>query len=545
LKVDKTLPLLKLFGSTEDNFYQLGLKDREGHEMLLEHTRQIISTPWVKANPLVYQGIKTAISFILDHHPVFEELVKAYAQGLNKPINDILYAFVVPDLFCFMDRWMPGLPHYSFGCSSIFTWCEKREALVHGRILDFPFAGSFDAQERLLLTKHQETGPRIFSIGSSGVPFPSITAMSEYGYTLSVHQKLAGVFEKDGKPIFQLVHDLLEHCKTKNDIFNYLEQTTSLSSWALHIGFKSGEVLSVDMLGNEFYYDEQTIQPGEVLYFNNHLLEENDDEEDHLPYGFNNNCDMRESSFYLKMNQLKFGEKEITAEGLIKMMGTPLKQTNKEKKWQADYLTPSTLQTVCMIPQTNECLLLTGEAPKFFQGDVLRIQDCFNEVTQTNVKVRGTKQDYRYQRGYRHLIKAQVSSDHKDRHHIYHHLQLAMHYLKGHADYDIANFYFCVYSYMYEEHTKILSKLLSDFKQIKAIMPTYFKDQCLLFIARLEKIKFGETTIGIDEFEHRALQKIFEFEMKMPQAFFHSATKTFIVPRIDIMDVLYAHVRAS
>jgi hypothetical protein len=545
LKADHLLPIISLFGETLENFYQLGLNDRQGHEMLLEHTKLIMSTPWDSANKLITPVVTNLISQITNSNPEFNELVKSYTDGLKKPQNELIYAFLVPEIFSFMNKWMPGVPYYSFGCSSIFTWCEKRSALVHGRILDFPFVGSFDVNERALLTSHSD-GAKTFSLGTSGMPFSSITNISEHGFTLAVHQKFSSIFNKNGKPIFQITQELLNHCKDIDDILAYLETVTSLTSWGLHIGFNDGTVLSVDILGDEFYYDIQQIAEGDVLYFNNFLLEKPENEEDILPFGFHQYCEMREKSFYKKMDQVKFLENEITAESLIKLMSTPLKY-NKKDPWICDFTTPSSLQISCLIPETDECLFMPGNAPKLFNGEVIHIESCFDRPKRSLKKIRGKKVEDSYQKGLSHLMQAQVHHDKNDVHLTYHHIQLAIHYFKDHQYYSICLFYFYAFQYIHERNNKNLSEILLGFKNLAKSkkLPTYLNDHCLLFMARLEKMRSGSSSINIEEIKHRALQRVFEFEQKLPQALFHQVTRTFMSVRIDLVDIIYPHVKAQ
>lgn len=545
MKADHPLPIIRLFGETLENFYQLGLNDRDGHEVLLEHTKLMMSTPWDKANKLITPILTNLISQITSSNPDFNKLVRSYSQGLNQSDNDLIYAFLVPEIFSFMNKWMPGIPYYGLGCSSIFTWCEKRSALIHGRILDFPFAGSFDTNERALLTSHSG-GAKVFSLGTCGMPFSSLTSMSENGFTLAIHQKFSSIFNKSGKPIFQITQDILNHCKNIDDILTYLEKTTSLTSWGLHFGFTNGNVLSVDLLGDEFYYDIQTIESGEVLYFNNFLLEKPSNEEDILPFGFHQYCEMREKAFYKKLKQHKFLDSEITAEKLIKLMSTPLEYKSKDL-WTCDFSTPSSLQMSCLIPEKNECLFVPGVAPKIFSGEVIEIKNCFNNPKSILKKMRGKKIDSGYKKGLYHLMQSQVFHDKNDTHLTYHHIQLAIHYFNGHPYKDICLFYFYTFQYISERNSKNLSEILLGFKKLAQSkkLPSYLNDHCFLFMARLEKIRSGSSSINIEQIKHRALQRVFEFEKKLPTTLFHQMTATFMSVRIDLMDIIYPHVKAQ
>jgi hypothetical protein len=137
-----------------------------------------------------------------------------------------------------------------------------------------------------------------------------------------------------------------------------------------------------------------------------------------------------------------------------------------------------------------------------------------------------------------------VANDLGDFHKGYHHIQLAIEFLEGFPYQTIAKFFFCVFQYMHETEKKALGNLLKDFKELDETLPSYLQDHNSLFIARLEKILKGETTVGIDEIQHPVLQRIFEFEKKMPRLLFHSITKEVMNPRLDVLDIIYPHVKA-
>lgn len=542
----ETLPIHKYFGNTSDYFYQIGLKDRERHKMLLSHTKKILSGNLTIGRDATMNLVTKAIGFLSeksDLNEVFQSWCKDYAHGLDADKDDILFAFLLPDLLCSLGGWMPGIPYYILGCSSIFSWCDKRDTLVHGRILDFPFGGSFDVNERGLLTSLDD-GPHVFSIGSAGLPFP-VTAMSEHGFTLALHQIFTTQFHPKNTPIFEIIHTILNECTSKEEILSYLETVQSISTWGIYCGFKNGEVLALNLLGDEFTYDEYTIGSGDILYFNNMLLEENSSQEFAKPYGAKEFCEMRELAFQKKCDQHNIGD-SLVAEDILKLMGTPL-NFKKNDKWLCDFTTITSLHSVCLIPERQECLHIPGLAPKLLANKMVSITNCFSACDVQEMKIRTRKIDQNYQNGLFHLQQAQIFHDQKEVHLAYHHVQMAVHYFKGHAYHDIALFYLCVFQYIYDQGLKHLSRLLKtlrDLLESKHLTP-YLKDHCKLFIARLEKIRGGATSISIEEVHHLALQRVFEFEQNMPSLLFHQTTRSFMSARIDMIDIIYPHVKVS
>jgi transposase len=239
-------------------------------------------------------------------------------------------------------------------------------------------------------------------------------------------------------------------------------------------------------------------------------------------------------------------DKEWNAEKLLRYQGFALEQRTKQsQQWIADTLTPSSLQNVCMIPALGEALAIPGEAPKFFNGEAWSLTKTFSAVESKIVKLRGKSNSPHYQKGLGHFMRSQVAHDTGDIHGVYHNIQLAIDYFDGDAYQVVARFYFLVFQYIHEDHRKTLSSTLNGFKELDGKLPPYLNDHCTLFIARLEKITRGSTTVGIDEIQNLNLQRIFDFEMKMPRLLFHRATRELMAPRLELLDIFYPHVKAG
>ena len=540
-----TPALIKLIGDEQENFYQLGLKDKQGHQLLLEHSLGLFRTPWKLVNTSMQEVLKTIVTPALEMHPSFKRRIEAYSEGLGRKPSEIALAYLIPEMMCFMDKWLPGIPHTLLGCSSTFSWCSKREALVHGRILDFPFLGSFDRQERAMLTQ-LSGGPKTLSFSSSGVCYPSITAMTENGVTLALHQKFGSTFHYKGTPIFDLVYNLLQNVSTINEAIAFLKRSSSLTTWSLYMGFSNAQVLEAEIDGANFYHTIHQVEPGKLLYFCNERHREADRLVESAPYGFQHFNEMRKESAQKKRALFEKKDKEWNAEKLLRYQGFALEQRTKQsQQWIADTLTPSSLQNVCMIPALGEALAIPGEAPKFFNGEAWSLTKTFSAVESKIVKLRGKSNSPHYQKGLGHFMRSQVAHDTGDIHGVYHNIQLAIDYFDGDAYQVVARFYFLVFQYIHEDHRKTLSSTLNGFKELDGKLPPYLNDHCTLFIARLEKITRGSTTVGIDEIQNLNLQRIFDFEMKMPRLLFHRATRELMAPRLELLDIFYPHVKAG
>ena len=139
------------------------------------------------------------------------------------------------------------------------------------------------------------------------------------------------------------------------------------------------------------------------------------------------------------------------------------------------------------------------------------------------------------------MMKAQKGFDLNEPQTVYHNLQFAIDHLGDYSEKGIAEFYFLIAQYMFETHSKVLMTLLHDFKKLEGHLPQTLNDHCLLFIGRLEKILQVANTLEEDKIIHPKLRAIYNFELKIPRLVFHSVTKGMIIPRLDILDVIYLY----
>ncbi len=538
------MDLLTLIGDIDENFYQLGLMDREGAKDVHRDVKMMLSTPWKPVNKLIEEVAKVTLKNSLLKKTDYYNHLKSYSEGLSIPLEEAAYVMLVPEMVSCMSKWAPGFMRGNLGCSSFFMRNEKSE-IVHGRILDFPLQGSYDLKERAILYDLQGM-PKTLGFGSKGIPYPSITLMTEDGMTLALHQKFTNVFNKNGLSIFELIFDLIKNAGDKKSVIEYLKAHESITTWCLYMSFQNGDVIGADVMGSELFVNEYTIPDDGILYFCNHLENKKINQEDMLPTGFHQYNLMREEIATKKINHF-LSKKEKSDLELIKMMTTPLDQKMKHpghyEHYKMDNITPSSLTVMSLNPTAQNAYYVTGEAPKLFRDNLLLISDCFSNPVQKEIKGKKnqkvTSEDY-YQ-GLRSLMKAQKGFDQFDSISVYHHLQFAIDHLENHPEKGVAEFYFLVAQYIYETHPKVLMGLLHSFKKMEGHLPQTLNDHCLLFIGRLERILNVPETMEEEKIIHPKLRSIYSFETKIPKAIFHLTTKGMIVPRIDIIDIIYAY----
>ena len=536
------MDLYTLIGDMDENFYQLGLKDRESGKLVHNDVKRMLATSIKTVDKVIEETAKQIIKNALLRKTNQNTHLNAYAEGLGLPLEDVFFVMLVPEIVSAMSKWAPGLAKGSLGCSS-YMMRNENQSVVHGRILDFPLQGSFDKHERAIL--YDLNGmPKTLGFGAAGIPYPSITLMTEDGMTLALHQKFTNIINKDGQSIFELIINLLKNANDKKSVLEFLKMNQSFTTWCLYMSFKNGDILAVDIMGDSIYANEYTLEENQILYFNNHLEDKTINQENFLPLGFNQFNLMREELAHKKISHF-LKRKKRTDEDLIKMISTPYEQSFKHHNYShynLDPLTPSSLQIVTMNPTESKALFIKGDAPKVYRNNLIEIQNTFNDPKLEKIldKKYSPLHENLYQ-GLHALMEAQIGFDQRDSQKVYHHLQFAIDHFDNHIEEGMAKFYFLVAQYMYETHEKVLSNILHDFRLLEGKLPQALNDHCLLFIGRLEKILNLHPSVEEDCIKHPKVREIFQRESRIPRMVFHLTTKMMMVPRIDLMDIIYIH----
>jgi hypothetical protein len=195
-----------------------------------------------------------------------------------------------------------------------------------------------------------------------------------------------------------------------------------------------------------------------------------------------------------------------------------------------------------MNPEEKSVLFIPGLAPKIYQGEIKKIDHCFDSPSESLIKDKKyTDQNKFYYQGLKALTNAQHAFNDSNSEDLYHELQMAVDHLELYPEVYIAKFYFLVAQFLYETHTRVQTNLIVEFKKILPHLSPYLKEHCLLFIFRLEYILNLPISIELDEIKTQKLKDIYEFELRIPRTIFHFTIKFLIVPRTDILDIIYVH----
>jgi hypothetical protein len=540
------MDLITLIGDIDENFYQLGLRDKETGKHVHHDVKSMLRTPWQPVNILIEEVAKAVLkNSLLKKTDNFTHL-KAYSDGMGVPLEQVVYMMLVPEMVSSLSKWAPGFIKGSFGCSS-FMMRNNAGEVVHGRILDFPLQGSYDKFERAIMYDLKGV-PKTLGFGTQGIPYPSITLMTEDGITIALHQKFTNNFNPQGLSIFAFIFKMIQVARDKKSIIEFVKNHQTITTWCLYMTFQDGNALALDLNGSNTFVNELDIPDTGILYFCNHLEDKSINQRQFLPLGFDQYNLMREEIATKKiLNHFKKKNEQPDDLTLLQLMAKPLDQKLKPSefnKFALDNITPTSLSVMTMNTAAQKALYIEGPAPKLFRNDVVLFSGVFERIKQDQCKIKkGSEVDPEYQEGLSALAQAQKGFDSHNPVDVYHCLQMAIDHLDEYPEKNIARFYFLIAQYIYETHPNILANLLTQFKEFEGKLPVYLNDHCLLFIGRLERILKMSPSLEEDKIETLKLREIYSLETKIPRPLFHISTKKMIIPRIDILDIIYLYTK--
>lgn len=535
---DLHLPHIHLFGNPEENFYSLGRRDKNGHAQMYDQISKLCARSQYMAKVL---KTVTEISAKLGQNKTnsLKLELQAYADGLERPIEDVYYMLLLPEIVASFNKWLPNLLGIIPGCSSLFVNDPNNGGIVHGRILDYALAGPFENFERCI-TYEFKNRFKSFSHSTVGMPFPSLTTINEKGLTLALHYKHGDYFDTSGDSIFSIMYQLASYCTNVHEVKKYLKSHPSIAYWGIYCSDQDGNVASFDIKGSEVYQQKFEMSEHKYLYFNNRPLIKNTDGEDLQPFGNLDQCLMRKQVVKEKMTKFKHDAKDISLE-VLKTLGTiQAKKSKDAKAWKLSPITPSSVQLTVFNNKSLTSLSVTGVAPKLFTGNYLEIKNLFGPIEQVE-KNKKIKSDINFISGQRCLAKSQSDMDNGHVESAYHNLQMAIEYFKGYPEEYIAQFFFQVWQYIHEASNKDLSYIYHELIALEDKLPSYLNDHRILFILRLNKILgFGSDNNLYDQISNARLKNVYLKENKMkPVAL--KFIRSFIIPRIEILDIIYIY----
>ena len=104
---------IHLFGNPEENFYVLGKRDKNSFSEVYNQISMLCAR-----NSLMTKIIKTTteLSQLLlkkKENRNIQEL-KAYAEGLERPLDDVLFSLLLPEIVASFNKWVLKVQQLSF-----------------------------------------------------------------------------------------------------------------------------------------------------------------------------------------------------------------------------------------------------------------------------------------------------------------------------------------------------------------------------------------------------------------------------------------------
>lgn len=523
-KIDKTLPTINLFGDEEENFYQLGLKDQDSAKYALSMIRELISTRWPSVNILIHNALSQILDKIILTDREYGRLLNAYAEGAGLDSKDLQSALMIPEICSFLGPMTKYISPLNFGCSSIFTTNNNNQP-VHIRILDFPLKNTYDLHERIVVT-HFKNQYKCFNFSSAGLPFSGLTSMNDQGLTIALHQKFTDDFNQHGLPIFYIAHKIITSCKNCAEARAMIEDMQSITCWNINLMDKDGNILEVDIKGQDKIINEYKIHEIGHLYLCNQVLDQSAKISEIIPLGMNhyNNIRIQNSKNLKKITSKSNVE-------IIKQIATP----NNKNLCNYNQLTPSTMACVLFDPSLEEIHYIPGEAPKTYINTVAHIKNLW---TSQDVKLvtKNKSENLRAKEFYNHLILAQHYFDISNATECYHHLQMAFDFCENNEEH-ILKLFFIAAQYVYEPHTKALAHLNFELSEIYSELPEYLKDVAKILGQRICLLS-GENYLLDKNFSNLKLEERFYKEQSISNINHQILRRTTFL-HLDVLDVIF------
>lgn len=211
-----------------------------------------------------------------------QEHMQALAEGAELPLQDLIEAFVLPDLFLWLvsrsNRLQMPLPAPQLGCSSAFAQgsATVEGQMFHARNLDYMGVGHWDREQAILF--YQPEGSQAYvSISAAGIPLGGVTAMNEAGLTLAVHQHLSCLnVELGGTPIGVAGDQVMRQAETLADAVRILEAHPPNVCWTYLIASaRENAILCYETTaqGSHYFISEEPHFAYTNFYLNPELAE--------------------------------------------------------------------------------------------------------------------------------------------------------------------------------------------------------------------------------------------------------------------------------
>ncbi len=528
---------IHLFGSPEENFYALGKRDKDSFSEIYKQITRLCARADFLAKALKTSAELAGNLQSKGRIDISKEMA-AYSEGLERPLSEVQFLFLLPEIVASFNKWLPNLMGLIPGCSSLFCWDEKRKAVLHGRVLDYAVAGPFEKHERSVTYEFRDM-LKVYGHTSAGMPFPSLTSMNDRGLTMALHYKHGNYLDLKGDSIFAIAYKIISYCSDIHDVKKFLKNYPSMSHWGIYLSDRSGQVASIDVRGREIYQEKFDLKEYPYLYFNNRPLLKDPVLKKTQPYGSLGQCKMRRDAVAKTLKAMGKGHLENI--DILKALTRPeSKKGLNASKWNMHAATPSTVQALVFDNRELSAISVPGESPKIYNG---RYREHKNVFSNGEPKLVHTKDAFKEQnnlKAYEYLAKFQSFLDAGEIEKAYHSIQMAKELFTNFPEATICLFYIYILEYLYETESKELAYLHEDLSSLEGLLPEYLEDHRKLFLMRLEKILGHPLSMEQKSIKNPNLRDLFAKEVKLRKEAI-KVLRRFTFPRVEILDVLYAY----
>lgn len=530
----------ELIGDPDENFYQLGIKDRHHYHLNYDHMEKVSK---IQSLPLLGQVLSKGFDYYvnksLDQFSEEKKYLMSYADGLKTSLTKVGRFLISPDFLAAFNHFLPTRPKTLFGCSSFIGLNHKNEC-VHGRIFDYPLINTFEKYQRIL--KVQFPGhPQVWGLSSAGIPYPATSLMNDSSVTLTPHQLSGNSFDYEGKPLYFLIKDLINNSHNKHSFIKNIKKCRSMTAWAMYVTFSSEEFLGVQIEGKNLTIKEFYLKDKKLFYFSNLPLKKLSQEEKE-PIYLKNYCQMRQDMALQSIDDYYQKHDSFKDLDLLKLMSkfTPKKKI-PSKKWKLGPVTPITLHIITLNAAAGKAHLIRNKPPHFFKNEYTSVKDIWKRPISTEYK-KNARIDQNYLLGHEHLSAFIKDCDYDKTHSKFHHLQMAISYFKNYPEQKIIHFFALIYEYLNAHNKKNIPSILENLTKLLPDLPLYLQDHAYIFLARIERRLYGHTHFNEKVLSTERMKQIFSLEQKVPRSFLFLLNHS-THPRLEIFDIIYTHYK--
>ena len=250
-----------LFGNSEENFYQIGKRDKTS---ILNQYKEIdLRLHKYKVTQELSKKLFDLSHFCLSQHGKnnFKEL-KAYSKGIGLEESQVLFYLLLPEIVNFSSLFQSLLSSFHSINTTILFKNKNNSEVFHGFLLNNQYQVSRQSIVLKLTNK-----PQIAFNTNFGSPYPFHRAINEYGLSFSLHQIATPLFVQQGTPIFEILFRMLNKCKNTTDAIKFLRKSISLTGWKVILSDNGDNIAEVDLYGEEILVQTYNINDHQQLIF--------------------------------------------------------------------------------------------------------------------------------------------------------------------------------------------------------------------------------------------------------------------------------------